>query len=141
MKIVEIDIIEPKATVKREEDFNVDSEHKDPNTGFYVVSNLCQRIVDNVYLVKNQNGFNHALYDVARRGNFLLEDGEECSGYRWKFTKKEIRETVQIAPGIYPCLITIDMSFREVTRTYVNICHPGMFAKAVAQKESWISKC
>lgn len=68
------------------------------------------------YLVKNQNGFNNALYDY-----FYLDD---CT-----YTKKEIRSMVQTFPTSYPCTIVIINQVFECKRLYIETINISWWRK------------
>ncbi len=69
-----------------------------------------RKITGHVYKVKNQNGFNNALYDY-----FGASDNEEPNTY----TKSKVREMIQNYPKIYPTtIVIIDNSF-ECGRVYI----------------------
>lgn len=68
------------------------------------------QITGHVYKVKNQNGFNNALYHY-----FGATDNGEGRNY----TKKEVRKMVENWPKIYPtCIVIVDNSF-NCARVYV----------------------
>lgn len=59
------------------------------------------------YTVRNQNGFNNALYD-------FFNAGKEMS-----YSKEEVRKMVQNFPLVYPAsIIIVDQSF-ECSRVYI----------------------
>lgn len=65
---------------------------------------LFERIIGHCYAVKNQNGFNAALYDYFK----------DCD-----YSKKTIRKMVQNYPLHYPTtIIIVDQSF-ECGRVYI----------------------
>ena len=71
------------------------------------------RHTGHLYTVKNQNGFNNALYnyyEVDKKGNL---------------SKKEVRKMVQNFPEYYPIsIIIIDQSF-ECSRVYIETLDLG----------------
>ena len=69
---------------------------------FEKISNNCARISGSMYLVKNQSGFNNALYNYTR----------VMRGCDW-YSRKEIRSMVNNYPVKYPCLIALSDDFFE----------------------------
>jgi hypothetical protein len=65
----------------------------------------------NQYWVKNQNGFNSALY------HHFGADDESSKSY----TKKEVREMVSSWPKSYPCTIVIDDLTFECGRIFITV--------------------
>ena len=71
-------------------------------------------IVGTTYRVKNQNGFNAALYYSIG----CVENGTHCS-----YTKKELRKAVQDFPEKYPATVQFDDRMLECGRVYVAISY------------------
>lgn len=69
-----------------------------------------------MYIIKNQNGFNNALYHYTRivRG-------------RYRYSRKEIRGMINVFPKKYPCLISLSDDFFERNVIFVDIADSGIF--------------
>jgi hypothetical protein len=64
------------------------------------------------YKIKNQNGLNNALYDFYDATNH---------GNDSRYSKKEIRKSLENYPIQYPCKITIIDNMFECNRIFVDI--------------------
>ena len=68
------------------------------------------KVTGHLYMVKDQNGLNNALYDYYS----ATDNGENFTK-----TKKEVREMVQNIPDYYPIsVVIVDLSF-ECNRLYL----------------------
>jgi hypothetical protein len=68
-----------------------------------------KHICGNTYLIKNQNGFNNAIYD------FMDAENNE---------KESIRKAVQNFPTKYPTIISIYSQMFECSRIHIDITEP-----------------
>ena len=83
---------------------------------FEKISNNCARISGSMYLVKNQSGFNNALYNYTR----------VMRGHDW-YSRKEIRSMVNDYPVKYPCLIALSDDFFERNIIFVDMADTNIF--------------
>jgi len=68
------------------------------------------QVAGHLYMVKNQNGLNNALYDFY---------GATDSGENFTKSKKEVRSMVQDVPPYFPIsVVIVDQSF-ECNRVYL----------------------
>lgn len=80
----------------------------------YKVDDKCMRISSNIFVVKNQNGFNKALYEFKK----LDEGGEYGDGNN--YSKEELRKMVNNYPKQYPCVINLNFIW-EISKIEVDI--------------------
>lgn len=75
--------------------------------------NNFEHVVGKTYLVRNQNGFNNALYAALGCA--------ENDGSALYYTKKELRDAVQSWPEKYPAFVSFDDKMLECHRVFVTI--------------------
>lgn len=78
----------------------------------YKVDDKCMRISPNIFVVKNQNGFNKALYEFKKPDNGIYGGNN--------YTKKELRQMVDNYPKQYPCVINLNFVW-EISKIIVDI--------------------
>lgn len=80
----------------------------------YRVDDKCIRISPNIFVVKNQNGFNKALYE------FKKPDEGGKYGDENNYSKEELRKMVDNYPKHYPCVINLNFIW-EISKIEVEI--------------------
>lgn len=80
----------------------------------YRVDDKCIRISPNIFVVKNQNGFNKALYEFKKP-----DEGGEY-GDENNYSKEELRKMVNNYPKHYPCVINLNFIW-EISKIEVEI--------------------
>lgn len=80
----------------------------------YEVDDKCIRISPNIFVVKNQNGFNKALYEYKKPDN-----GGEYDG-KINYSKKELRKMVDNYPTRYPAIVNLNFVW-EISKIEVEI--------------------
>lgn len=74
-----------------------------------------EHVLGKVYKVKNQNGFNNALYAAI--------GCSENDGSALHYTKKELREGVQSWPERYPAFVEFEDKMLECKRVYISVSY------------------
>ena len=69
------------------------------------------KISDNIFVVKNQNGFNNSIYEFMYGPNY---DND------YFYTKKELRQMVRDYPRHYPSLVAFE-NIPEIAKINVNV--------------------
>ena len=79
----------------------------------YEVDDKCIRISPNIFVVKNQNGFNKALYEYKK------PDNGEYDG-KINYSKKELRQMIDNYPTCYPAIVILNFIW-EISKIEVEI--------------------
>lgn len=80
----------------------------------YEVDDKCIRISPNIFVVKNQNGFNKALYEFKKP-----DRGGEYGDIN-NYSKKELRKMVDNYPTCYPAIVNLNFIW-EISKIEVEI--------------------
>ena len=95
----------------------IETSKRDRELGvFEKISGNCARISGSMYIIKNQAGFNNALYHYTKI----------VCGRDW-YSRKQIRGMINTFPRKYPCLISLSNDFFERDAIFVDIADSGIF--------------
>ncbi|MGI9835709.1 hypothetical protein ACJPQX_20925 [Vibrio vulnificus] len=104
----------PKSDIQASTEAAVKSSIQETLSQTQKTENFVQ-LFGRVYKVRNQNGFNNALYHSLGCA--------ENDGKALYYTKKELRESVQNWPERYPALVEFEDKMLECKRVYVSVSY------------------
>ena len=88
-------------------------------TGYpYDVDDKCVRLSYNVFVVKNQNGFNKAIYEWCKPS----DGGDYGDGYN--YSKEDLRNMVTDYPKSYPSVVVFGFVY-EIMKIMVTVFGMG----------------
>jgi len=85
------------------------------------------KISYNVFVVKNQNGFNNSIYE------FMYGPNYNNNGF---YTKKELREMINTFPEKYPALVIFE-KISEISRINVSVLYENEILKILGHFEKF----
>lgn len=83
-----------------------------------------------MYCVKNQGGFNRALYDFKGPDNGNWDNPNE-------YSKKELRQAASSYPKHYPALISLEDNMFEIHRIGVSVA-PANIVQTLFNTDNWL---